>query len=141
MDAKHCLVGNCCQAIRFAPLGHARLVHPLPPAGRPTHASPPTPHRGRVVFSSNAPPARLYLKEWLKAKERKQADITRDLGWDPPRISKIINGKQPYTGSDIAALSQWLGLENHELLMAPQRAQDLKRIREAAERIARELSS
>ncbi len=84
-------------------------------------------------------PARLYLREWLEVRGKKQAAISTELGWDPTRVSKIVNGKQPYTGSDIALLADWLELEHHELLMSPQRAEDLRRIRQAAERIAREL--
>ena len=33
-----------------------------------------------------------YLKEWAALQGKRQADLTRDLGWLPPRASKIWNG-------------------------------------------------
>ena len=86
----------------------------------------------RQTFAKASPPARLYLKEWLKARAMKQAHITADLGWEPGRVSKIISGKQPYSGSDIAALATWLGIPPHELLMPPDEAESLRRLRRAA---------
>jgi transcriptional regulator with XRE-family HTH domain len=86
----------------------------------------------RTTLAKVAPPAPLYLKQWLVALRRRQAGITADLGWEPSRISRIIRGKQPYTGSDLAVLAQWLGIEPHELLMDPKEALRLKSLREAA---------
>lgn len=140
MTAEHCFMGNVCQAPSLAANATDVRLRPLQPSAMPKKASPDPEKRKGETLSRMVTPARLYLREWLEVRGKKQAAISAELGWDPTRVSKIVNGKQPYTGSDIALLADWLELEHHELLMLPQRAEDLRRIRQAAERIARELS-
>ena len=88
-----------------------------------------------MSLSRSEPPARLYLKEWLKVRGKKQAALTAELGWEPGRVSKIISGKQTYTGSDLSVIARWLMILPHELLMLPEEAESLKRLREVAARI------
>jgi len=79
-----------------------------------------------------------FLKEWMTHQGRIQAEIARELGWERGRVSKVVNGRQPYQRSDVLALSKWLGIEPFELLMSPKEAMALRRIRESAAMIVAE---
>lgn len=79
-----------------------------------------------------------HLKEWAALQNKRQADLTRDLGWLPPRASKVWNGEIPYKRDIVVALAQWLGIRPHELLMLPRDAMALRRLRETAKAIAAE---
>jgi plasmid maintenance system antidote protein VapI len=70
-----------------------------------------------------------YLKEWLMACDKKQADIVKDLDWNKAKVSLIVNGKQPYTGDDIAELASYLQIRQHELLMHPEEAFHARRLK------------
>ena len=37
-----------------------------------------------------------YLREWMRHCKKKQADMTRELGWERPRASKVYNSKTEY---------------------------------------------
>lgn len=78
-----------------------------------------------------------YLKEWLAALGKKQADIVRDLDWNKARISLMLRGKQPYDRDSLNELAIYLNLLPHELLMHPDDAMALRRLRHDAERIVR----
>lgn len=77
-----------------------------------------------------------YLKEWLRTLKKRQADIVRDLEWNPARVSLMINGKQQYTRDAVNELSTYLSLHPYELLMHPQDAMALRQLRKDALRIA-----
>ena len=76
-----------------------------------------------------------YLREWMKALNRKQSDLARELGWDKPRVSKLFNGRVPYRKELVNELSAWLGIRPFELLMHPREAASLKRLRDTAAEI------
>lgn len=78
-----------------------------------------------------------FLKEWLAHFGKKQADIQRDLGWSKNRASIVVNSQQPYGREDVRVLSEWLGIRSFELLMKPEEALALRRLRETAVEIAR----
>lgn len=77
-----------------------------------------------------------YLKEWLLALGKKQADIVRDLDWNKARVSLMLRGKQPYDRDSINELAAYLNLKPHELLMHPADAMALRKLREEAVKIA-----
>ncbi|WP_010545240.1 hypothetical protein [Sphingomonas elodea] len=70
-----------------------------------------------------------YLKEWLAALGKRQADIVRDLGWNKARVSLMIRGGQPYTRDAVNELSYYLNLAPYELLMHPDDAMTIRRLR------------
>lgn len=76
-----------------------------------------------------------YLKEWLATLGKKQADIVRDLGWNKARISLMLRGKQPYDRDSINELAAYLNLQPHELLMHPDDAMALRRMKRLAEQM------
>ena len=77
-----------------------------------------------------------YLKEWLDASGKKQADIVKDLNWNKARISMLVSGKQPYNRNSVNELAAYLNLKPHELLMHPTDATALRSLRESAISIA-----
>ena len=76
-----------------------------------------------------------YLKEWLKATDRKQSDIVSDLDWNKSRVSLMVACKQQYTRDAVNELSAYLNIKPHELLMHPQEAMALRNLYDDAIRI------
>jgi transcriptional regulator with XRE-family HTH domain len=77
-----------------------------------------------------------FLKEWLKTTGKKQADVARDLDWNKAKVSLTLHGKQAYDRDDINEMSAYLNIAPYELLMHPQDAMALRRLRQDALRIA-----
>ena len=76
-----------------------------------------------------------YLKEWMSALDKRQADIVADLDWNPARISLMLRGKQQYTRDALNDLAAYLQIQPYELLMHPSDAMAIRRLRDAALRI------
>lgn len=85
-----------------------------------------------------APAHDWYLKEWLKALDKKQADIVRDLDWNKAKVSLMIRGLQPYTREEVNELATYLNIRPHELLMHPEDAHAARRLRTEMIRLAHE---
>ena len=83
-----------------------------------------------------APTHDWYLRQWLKTLGKRQADIVRDLEWNKARVSLMIRGEQQYTRDAVNEVSAYLHLRPYELLMHPDDAMSLRRLREDAIRIA-----
>jgi transcriptional regulator with XRE-family HTH domain len=79
-----------------------------------------------------------YLGQWLKTLKKKQADIARDLGWNKAKVSLTASGKQPYDRDDVNAVAAYLNLRPYELLMHPDDAMALRRLRAEMIRLAHE---
>lgn len=73
-----------------------------------------------------------HLGDWLKALKKKQADIVRDLDWNKARVSLMLRGDQPYTRDAVNELAEYLNLKPYELLMHPEDAMALRRLRNEA---------
>ena len=78
-----------------------------------------------------------FLKEWLRATGKKQADIVKDLDWNKAKISLMVNGKQAYTREEVNELAAYLNISPHELLMHPEDAMALRQLRASARQIVR----
>lgn len=90
----------------------------------------------RAVYAWRMEPGHdWYLKEWLAALGKKQADIVRDLDWNKARVSLMLRGKQPYDRDSLNELAAYLHLKPHELLMHPDDAMALRRLKIAAGQI------
>jgi len=74
----------------------------------------------------------------MQALEKRHTDMVRELNMDGGRASKIMNGVQPYKRDLVVQLAQWLGVRPYELLMPPDEAINLRRIRETAYAIVAE---
>jgi transcriptional regulator with XRE-family HTH domain len=79
-----------------------------------------------------------FLKEWLKASGKKQADIVRDLDWNKAKVSLMANGKQAYTREEVNELAAYLNIRPHELLMHPDDAHSLRRLKAEMIRLVHE---
>lgn len=82
-----------------------------------------------------------FLREWLKAVGKKQADMARELEWNKAKVSLTASGKQPYDRDDVNEASAYLNIAPYELLMHPADAMALRRLRQDAARIANVQSS
>jgi plasmid maintenance system antidote protein VapI len=78
-----------------------------------------------------------FLREWLRAAGKKQADIVKDLDWNKSKISLMVNGKQAYTREEVNELATYLNISPHELLMHPEDAMALRQLRASARQIVR----
>jgi len=79
-----------------------------------------------------APDHDWYFKEWLAYAGKKQADVARDLEWNKARVSLMIRGEQQYTREAINEIAAYLNIAPFELLMHPEDAAALKRLRSSA---------
>ena len=79
-----------------------------------------------------------YLKEWLKACQKRQADIVNDLDWNKAKVSLMARGLQPYTREEVNELAEYLNIRPHELLMHPDDAYAIRRLRADMIRLAHE---
>lgn len=79
-----------------------------------------------------------YLAEWLKACQKKQADVVRELGWNKAKISLMVNGKQAYTREEVNELAAYLNIDPHELLMHPDKAFRIRRLQDDLIHLAHE---
>lgn len=76
-----------------------------------------------------------YLKQWLKASGKKQADLEKDLDLNKAKVSLTANGKQPYDRDLINLVADYLNLKPYELLMHPDDAMAIRQLQASAGRI------
>jgi hypothetical protein len=79
-----------------------------------------------------------FLREWLAHFDKKQAALINELGWTRNKANKVWHGRQPYRREFVQEIAGWLGLRPYELLMAPDEAMALRRLRESVRLIAAE---
>lgn len=79
-----------------------------------------------------------FLKQWLDHLRVKQAALSRLTGWDKRKTSYLVNGKQPFNREDVNQVCRALSIAPFELLMHPEDAFALRRMRDVALRIAAE---
>ena len=93
---------------------------------------------GRLAYNVGmiAPHHDWFLKEWLRYYGKKQADMVRDLDWNKAKVSLTASGKQPYDREAVNEASAYLNLQPYELLMHPDDAMALRRLKRDAVRIA-----
>lgn len=75
---------------------------------------------------------RWYFKEWATLGGKIQADVDRELGWPRAKAYALWNEKQRYTQDTVDEVANWLQVEPYELLMPPEEAMQIRKIREAA---------
>lgn len=77
-----------------------------------------------------------YLKEWIATLRTKQAAVIRETGYPKSKMSKLVNGSQPYDRDTVNEISTALRISPYELLMHPDDAMRIRRLRETAMSIA-----
>lgn len=92
--------------------------------------------RAAYTTGMAAPHHDWFLKEWLRYYGKKQADMVRDLDWNKAKVSLTASGKQPYDRDHVNEASAYLNIQPYELLMHPDDAMALRRLKRDAARIA-----
>lgn len=85
-------------------------------------------------------PVNWFLVEWMDAcgisgrgAQTKMMELT---GWSKATMSQLYNGEQDYSPPLVNAAAMALNAEPYELLMHPEKAMNLRKLRESALRIA-----
>ena len=93
---------------------------------------------GRSAYNAAmaAPHHDWFLKEWLRYYGKKQADMVRELDWNKAKVSLTASGKQAYDREAVNEASAYLNIQPYELLMHPDDAMALRRLKRDAARIA-----
>jgi transcriptional regulator with XRE-family HTH domain len=79
-----------------------------------------------------------HLADWMGALKVSQADLSRETGFSKAKMSELVNGVSRYNRDVVNTLANALRILPHELLMHPDDAFALRRLRESAIRIASE---
>lgn len=82
-----------------------------------------------------------YLREWLAFLNMKQVTLIQRTGWDKRKTSELVSGKQRYNQDCLNEAARALGVRPYELLIEPEEALALGRLRESAMQIAAETRS
>ena len=76
-----------------------------------------------------------YLQDWLRHFGKKQTSLVQELGWSKNRANLFFHSQQPYRREVVNEIAKWLNIKPFELLMAPQEALSMRRLREVAHAI------
>jgi plasmid maintenance system antidote protein VapI len=79
-----------------------------------------------------------YLADWMQTLNVNQADLRRQTGWPKAKMSELVNGVSRYNRDVINALAKAMNLYPYELLMHPQDAFAIRKIRETVVAVAAE---
>lgn len=79
-----------------------------------------------------------FLPEWMATLGLRQADIIKKTDWSRGTVSNIYNGKTDYYRAIVNDLARALNIEPYELLMHPDEAMAIRRMRQSALQIAAE---
>lgn len=77
-----------------------------------------------------------HLQDWMRLAGKRQADLVKELGWAKGRANKFFHGQHPYRREIVNELAGWLQIAPYELLMDPEEALRLRRLRDAAMAVA-----
>ena len=77
-----------------------------------------------------------YLVQWCELFGKKQTDLVASLDWNVSKASLFWNGAQRYHRDDVNDVADFLGIHPYELLMHPDEANAIKRLRVSARQIA-----
>ena len=70
-----------------------------------------------------------YLQEWFATQQRIQRDLITKLDWLPAKANKVGHGAQIAKLDEVAEIADLLQIAPWELLMPPEEAMKLRRIR------------
>lgn len=79
-----------------------------------------------------------YFKEWLQTLQLKQAQVVALTDWPKSKVSKLVNGDVAYNREIVNDAADALNLHPFELLMHPDDAMAIRRLRATAVQIAAE---
>lgn len=76
-----------------------------------------------------------FLKEWAESLGLNQADFGRALELHKNSANRLWHSEQPYRRDQLNAAAAWLHIRPYELLMHPEEAHAIRRMRELAARM------
>jgi transcriptional regulator with XRE-family HTH domain len=76
-----------------------------------------------------------YLREWMESLGVKQAEMIRRTDWSKATMSQLYNNKQDYSPKIVNEAALALNVAPYELLMRPDTAMALRRLRQDALRV------
>lgn len=79
-----------------------------------------------------------YLRAWMDATKMRQSDIMKATGYVKAKMSDLATGKQRFNRDILNEVAAALNIRPYELLMHPDEAMAIRRVRESAIRIAAE---
>jgi transcriptional regulator with XRE-family HTH domain len=79
-----------------------------------------------------------YLREWMESLGVKQAEMIRRTDWSKATMSQLYNNKQDYSPKIVNEAALALNVAPYELLMRPDTAMALRRLRQDALRVVEE---
>lgn len=79
-----------------------------------------------------------FLQEWMRTLRVRQADLVRATDWSESTVNDIYHGRTEYYRALVNTLAGALHIEPFELLMHPDEAMALRRLRDSAFSIAAE---
>src|SRR3990167_8290427 len=71
-----------------------------------------------------------YLRDWMVSLSVTQADLCRLTGFPKAKMSELVNGVSRYNRDVVNTISRSLHVAPYELLMHPDEANGIKRLRE-----------
>jgi transcriptional regulator with XRE-family HTH domain len=77
-----------------------------------------------------------FIREWMDMLGKSQSDMTRLAGWSKATASQLYNGAQDYSPKVVNSAAVALNCRPWELLMHPDEAMAIRRLRVAALQIA-----
>lgn len=77
-----------------------------------------------------------YLQEWFAANGLIQRDLVTGLDWLPAKAHKVWHGLQEPKTSEIRDIAALLNIAPHELLMPPEEAMRIRRLRSVISEVA-----
>ena len=77
-----------------------------------------------------------YFKEWLHTLQLRQSKVVALTDWPKSKVSKLVNGEVAYNRDIVNDAAQALNLHPYELLMHPDDAMAIRRMRASAVLIA-----
>ena len=76
-----------------------------------------------------------FLREWMARYGKRQAALVNELGWHKSKANEVWHGRQKFNRDMLVEIAAWLGRHPYELLLPPDEADALIRLRESAEAI------
>jgi hypothetical protein len=96
----------------------------------------PTPHNANVARRGIPKgPVNWFLREWMDHLGVKQRDMVERAGWSKATASQLYNGVQDYSPKIVNEAALALNIAPFELLMRPEAAMALRRVRQDALRL------
>lgn len=77
-----------------------------------------------------------FLREWFGTQGLKQRDLVTKLDWLPAKAYKIWHGIQPFRREEIVEIAALLNITPSELMMHPDEAMALRRLRSAVAEVS-----